>query len=784
MSKNFIKILLCGAFLLGINFSVSAETYKVSSVEDYNTAVGKLAAGDTLMLANGVWTDAQLIFKANGTAEKPVVLCAETKGKVTLEGKSDLRLVGNYLVVDGLVFKNGSASKKAVIRFSKDKEQVANYSRVTNCVISYYNKEEKLDKDHWVELYGRYNRLDHNLFEGKSNVGPVVVVILKEENSRNNHHSIDNNHFKDRITTGSNGGETIRIGTSFTSLEASRTVVRQNYFERCNGEVEVVSNKSCENKFLYNTFFECEGSLVLRHGHNNWVEGNYFIGNNVEYTGGVRVINEGQTVVNNYFEGITGRRFRAALAVMNGIPNSPANRYMQVLRSTISQNTFIDCDHIELGVGSDEERTLPPSETVLSNNLFLHSSRSDIFGINDDVSGIQFSGNVIGENIKAFQEEGFTKKNVALSVDKDGIKYPSEVLESTAVWVDARSYQDQRQSERTSNEVGAVSASNIEKAKVWATLETAGVKWWTSEKNEEATVHTVKSSGALYKALATAKSGDVLKITATKLRLKKPLIIDKDITIQAANSKVLIEQYATTAFEVTEGVKLELKGLKLVGKSKAKYAVQTLATDLPSYLTVTDCEFSDYLNAESIIFNGGKMSMIAEFKLQNSVIKNINGHGIYMHAELDDKGRYNVERLKMKNVLFTEIKGIAVDVYRGGMDESTMGPVIAMDRCSFINTGSKETPAVTLHGLQGFKVNCSVWHGEGDFVVKVTSGGPVGKIEDCNFSAGAELNLDPAFTEVNLTNNELKFHSETLELDKTQDGRPLGYSMELAKGDF
>ena len=51
----------------------------------------------------------------------------------------------------------------------------------------------------------------------------------------------------------------------------------------------------------------------MRHGNNTQVEGNVFFGNDVDHTGGIRVINAGQTVRNNYMEGLKGSRFGGAL---------------------------------------------------------------------------------------------------------------------------------------------------------------------------------------------------------------------------------------------------------------------------------------------------------------------------------------------------------------------------------------------------------------------------------------------------------------------------------------
>jgi len=121
-----------------------------------------------------------------------------------------------------------------------------------------------------------------------------------------NYHTIHYNWFGPRPPPGENGGETIRVGDSGTSMQSSRTLVEDNYFEQCNGEIEIISNKSCDNSYRSNTFEDCEGALTLRHGNRCLVEGNFFLGNGRRSTGCVRIVGEDHRVVNNYLERLTG----------------------------------------------------------------------------------------------------------------------------------------------------------------------------------------------------------------------------------------------------------------------------------------------------------------------------------------------------------------------------------------------------------------------------------------------------------------------------------------------
>ena len=97
------SLLVAGFFSLSSN----AETYTVSDIPAYQSAVAKLVPGDRIVLKNGVWNDFEILLEGKGTAEKPIRLEAETKGKVILSGNSNLRLAGEHLIVAGLVFKNG-----------------------------------------------------------------------------------------------------------------------------------------------------------------------------------------------------------------------------------------------------------------------------------------------------------------------------------------------------------------------------------------------------------------------------------------------------------------------------------------------------------------------------------------------------------------------------------------------------------------------------------------------------------------------------------------------------
>ena len=94
---------------------------------------------------------------------------------------------------------------------------------------------------------------------------------------------------------------------------------------------------------------------------------------------------------------------------MNGVPNSPPTRYVQVTNAEILNNTFYECSPISLCEGSDAERTLPPDNVNFSNNVFYNTRDSIIYNAYDDIKGIHFTNNKVSDKINQSLPDGFTK---------------------------------------------------------------------------------------------------------------------------------------------------------------------------------------------------------------------------------------------------------------------------------------------------------------------------------------------------------------------------------------
>ncbi|MEM6803439.1 MAG: polysaccharide lyase 6 family protein, partial [Bacteroidota bacterium] len=544
---SYISLFFASLFMWGFNTACKEGQGYVHNINEFNQAVANAKAGDQIVLARGVWKDVELVFTGEGTAEAPIVLTVEEKGKVSLEGQSNLRIAGTYLHVEGLVFKNGYTPTNEVISFRKSKEELANYCRVTECVIDNYNNPERFESDYWVGIYGKHNRFDHNYLTGKRNQGVTLAVRLNTEASQENFNRIDHNYFGQRPILGSNGGESLRIGTSHYSLTNSNTRVEYNYFNKCDGEHEIISNKSGQNTYSNNTFYECQGTLTMRHGNETLIKENYFFGNGKPNTGGIRIINEKQTVVGNYCEGLTGYRFRGALVIMNGVPNSPLNRYFQVKDSKASNNSFIDCDYIQLCAGSDEERSAIPENSIVSNNLIYNTKKDNVFTVYDDISGISFTNNILSPNIPPLNT-GFKQKNLSFERNAEGLLMHGL------------------------DEAKGIGITEITGR---ATEKNTGVNWYPKKEEGISFAYGKKigikaGENTLFDAVKNSEPGDIIELEESGEYLStKSISLPHPLSIQAKeglSEKPLLLFERTSLFNIENGGSLSLKGIEVSGR--------------------------------------------------------------------------------------------------------------------------------------------------------------------------------------------------------------------------
>lgn len=631
-------LLLTAAFIIA-----ACSPKNLVSLADVSKALENAQPGDTIYVKDGLYQDLSLVWEGKGAEDKPIVVLPQSKGGVVITGSSQLRICGHDLTVSSLVFKDGTAPSKNVVDF-KNGDDLAQRCRLTDCVIDSYNPTRRDIQCTYVNLYGKNNRVDGCSFLGKKSLGVTLVVMLNYKECLDNRHVIENNYFGPRPVYGSNGAETIRVGTSQQCLENSRTVIQNNLFDRCNGEVEVISIKSSENVISGNILYECEGVLALRHGDRNIASGNLFIGNGVRNTGGIRVVGEDQQIYDNEFYSLEGERFFSALALMNAVPNSLPNRYIQVKGADIHDNIFVDCAALEFGTGNDFERVLPPVEIKFHNNQIFTDNVSRPYTALADMSGVDFAGNSV-------------KKH-------DGSSPVPPSYEELA--------------------------------------NGKGVLWYLEDEEHgshaENTIN-ISSDEDICSVIENAAYGTTIVLTSPCYKIEKSIPVKTKITICAApgvKPEIMhVGRSRNNMLTICDGADLTIKGVTFngaltPGRSLAGAGISTASDMIEPYnLHLEDCTFCNYGEGGFYPIKGTKGTFAETVTIRSCRFEELSGDAVHFAAELDDKGRYNADDVIIENCTFNRILGLPVNIYRGGSDESTAGPYVYVTDCTFTDCCNK-----------------------------------------------------------------------------------------------
>lgn len=711
--------------LMLLSLSGRAEEY-TCSLEQVASVLAQAKPGDSIRIQSGTYTDMELRWLAQGSSEQPIRILPDTPGGVVIRGGSTLRLAGEWIEVEGLHFLGGYAPKGAVVEFRSGKE-VANHCRLTECVIDDYNPASREELYSYVALYGRHNRVDHCSFLRKYNLGVTLYVILTEERSQQNYHRVDHNWFGPRPVYGSNGAETIRVGTSQQAHTSSFTLIEENLFDRCNGEVEVVSIKSGDNTVRGNRFWECEGVLALRHGDRNVAEANIFVGNGKRNTGGIRVVNADHRITKNRLYGLAGGRFFSALALMNAVPNSLPNRYVQVERVTIAENLFVDCAHIEFGTGRDLERTLAPDHILFAENQIVNEALEAPYMAIDRVDGFTFRANRVALKTP-YNARGFRSGEIS---------YPA-----------APTYAEMRE---------GCGARGYEPVLACAA--------------EEQPTFEVADGATLLGAVATAPSGSRIVLTGSDYAIDHAIHVDRPLTIEAATglAKRPVIRYVGERKEnmvtIADGGDLVVRGLHFSGvlepgKALAAAGISTQEVMIRPYnLKVEGCEFSEFGEGGFFAIKGTRSTFAERVEIRDCLFRHLSGDAINFAAERDDKGRYNADDMIIERCSFFRLLGLPINIYRGGSDESTAGPYVTIRDCNFEDCCNKERGSVIRAiGPQVMEISgCNFSHsGRGGASIRLDEASwEKISIHDCNlYEAGRILSMSERVITGEITSEE------------------------------
>lgn len=342
------------AVLIAWAISAPGATFHVNSVSALTAQIENAVPGDIIIVSNGVYNSSAAINVTSvGTAANPIIIKAETVGGVEITGTKGFTLnrPAAYVTIEGFKFTHAESINIG---------DGTSHCRLTRNIIE-LAIPRKADVS-YINIGGDDVEIDRNELRNKSTLGEMLDITGSGGQVARRlwvHH----NYFHDFTSPGGNGAETIRWGLSGLSLSTGSGLCEYNLFVRCNGENEMISNKSSGNTYRYNTVLDCPGAEISqRHGNDCLYYGNY-----MRNTQGIRVYGDRHQIFSNYLEGNSsgvnmgngdGDVYHGARLTAHDRPDD----------NVVVFNTFINnTTHYQMG---GRNGGLGSSNTVVANNIF------------------------------------------------------------------------------------------------------------------------------------------------------------------------------------------------------------------------------------------------------------------------------------------------------------------------------------------------------------------------------------------------------------------------------
>lgn len=331
---------------------VDAKTIPVTGPQDLVTAMGSIAAGDQLLFSPGIYSGVRLEIR-----QPNVQVRALEPGKTIFTGSTRVTIMADGVNLSGLAFSE--IKETPVINIVSGSASSVTESAFIN------NGSEARSTQHIVRIHPAASAVtvSNSYFSGSRAMS--VGVVLRSGQPGSFGHVISHNIFSDIPAQQKNGFEAIQIGQSREeSLTNTNVLIEGNVFNRVEGDAEIISLKSSSNIVRKNAFINNQnGSLTLREGKGNSVEGNCFSGNKIA----MRVYGIEHRIVNNLFR---GNEF--AIGFLDGARNAEQQIVHQAAKNIlVEKNDFVSNQSIFRLTGKRVtlEQELIPERITLSDNL-------------------------------------------------------------------------------------------------------------------------------------------------------------------------------------------------------------------------------------------------------------------------------------------------------------------------------------------------------------------------------------------------------------------------------
>ena len=374
-------------------------TTRVSSIAELKSRLGSARPGDTIILTNGTYTTtSDTVITRAGTASAPIVVTAESVGGVEINGSH------------GITFGDGAAF--AQIRGFKFRNAAGTLKMPTGSHDCRYTRNtfELQGDGTYLSVSGNDHQVDHNLFQNKSTPGMMLTVQGPGGDGMAQRTWVHHNHFRNFLPGGGNGFETVRVGLSGRSLSDAHSLFEHNLFSDCNGENEIISNKSGANTYRFNTIRDSRGSLTLRHGNGCLVYGNYLVN-----TEGIRFFGDRHKIFANHLVGNS-----PAIQIGNGdgevADGAAKTSHDRPDGCEVSFNTLVDNEsNLEM---SGRTGGLGATNLVVANNIIQGGGAAA--SIRGPLGSSIWRGNILWQSSAGDMPSGFKTVNPRLAKDGRG----------------------------------------------------------------------------------------------------------------------------------------------------------------------------------------------------------------------------------------------------------------------------------------------------------------------------------------------------------------------------
>ena len=386
--------------------SLATSIINVSTSAALNTALSNATDGDIIVLADGS-------YSGFSVTKNNITIQAANKGKAIISSGIIRYQQISGVTIQGLKITTSGASKtvdgesfKLAVWF-----EASDDCRLAGCTIVLNGHSKTTD---WIMLSGNSNnnRIDHNEFGANNIEGHYIFVRGNRTgisvpsdrtdwangNGPNNPNvarntTIDYNYFHDQTTAASAAITMGGIGLA-GDYQHTNTIFEKNLLVNCDGDAEIIENKSSNNIIRNNTIRTSIGMISLRSGNNCTVSGNLMLQEGKTGTGGIKIYEKNHTVTGNYIDNPQDYGF--VLGAGDSYTN-PSFGHAQVFNANVSNNIWINLNTRGAIIGHGGDGTVSPVGCTFANNA-LRGSVSPLINLSHPGNTVFTNNTTSGSN--------------------------------------------------------------------------------------------------------------------------------------------------------------------------------------------------------------------------------------------------------------------------------------------------------------------------------------------------------------------------------------------------